>query len=64
MNVRLYPIVQLNGTPNGGISCNKRNYGIKPIGFISEFYAVRYLYQIAEVAFPDIIQDIPNLPWQ
>lgn len=35
---------------------------IKPIGFISEFYAVRYLYQILEVAFPDIIQCIPNLP--
>ncbi|MDZ8134051.1 MAG: hypothetical protein RM049_01965 [Nostoc sp. DedQUE04] len=37
---------------------------LKLTGFISEFYAVRYLYQIAEVAFPDIIQDIPNLPWE
>lgn len=37
---------------------------IKAVGFISEFYAVRYLYQITEIVFPDIIQDIPNLPWE
>jgi hypothetical protein len=37
---------------------------IKAVGFISELYAVRYLYQITEVAFPDIIQNIPSLPWE
>lgn len=37
---------------------------IKIVGFINEFYAIRYLYQIAEVAFPDIIDTILNLPWE
>lgn len=37
---------------------------IKTVGFVSEFYAIRYLHQIAEVAFPDIIDNIPTLSWE
>lgn len=36
---------------------------IKAVGFISEFYATRYLYQITELVFPEIIQNISRLPW-
>lgn len=42
----------------------KRMSKIKPVGFISKSYAIRYLYQISEVVFPDLITNIPNLPWE
>ncbi|AUT03956.1 hypothetical protein CLI64_28210 [Nostoc sp. CENA543] len=41
-------------------SCYYMNQ-IKVIGFMSEFYATRYLYQITELVFPSMIQNIPHL---
>jgi hypothetical protein len=38
--------------------------GLKVVGFLNEFYASRYLFQVAEVFFPDAVNDIPELPWK
>ena len=39
---------------------------VEAIGFISEFYAVRYLYQIVAAFFYDLVDEtiIPPLPWE
>ena len=37
---------------------------LKVLGFFSEFYAVRYLFQVAKVSFPDLICEIPELSWK
>lgn len=37
---------------------------VRAIGFVSKFYAARYLYQLAEATFPDLAESVPNLPWE
>lgn len=36
---------------------------MKVFGFSSDFFAIRYLFQVAEVFLPECIQEVSNLSW-
>lgn len=38
--------------------------GMEVTGFINEFYAVRYLHQVAFAKYPQELGDPPCLPWE
>ena len=37
---------------------------IKNYGFKNEFYAIRYLHQVAHFYYPECVEEISSLPWE
>ena len=37
---------------------------IKNYGFKNEFYAIRYLHQVAYFYYPECVEEVSSLPWE